>query len=58
MNNLETDYAEDARLRLTAVVYGAVVLAALLIGLYGFFSLLWLAGSAVERAGQTPGLLG
>jgi hypothetical protein len=34
---------------LTAVIYGTVIVAALVIGLYGFFSLLWLAGNALQQ---------
>ena len=37
-------------LGLTAVIYYAVALAALAVGLYGLLSLFWLASSTVERS--------
>lgn len=40
---------ESRALAWTALVYYAVMLAAFLIGLYGFFSLIWLAGDSLSQ---------
>ena len=41
--------AENGALGLIAAIYYAVMLVAFVVGLYGFFSLFWLATSAVAR---------
>jgi hypothetical protein len=40
-----------------ALFYSAVLLVGFVIGLYGFFSLLWMAGSLVERNSHIAGSL-
>lgn len=54
MENTENFYLENRSLRFTAIIYYAVMLAAFVIGLYGFLSLFWMATSALDR---TPQLL-
>ncbi|HLG16801.1 MAG TPA: hypothetical protein VJH03_20210 [Blastocatellia bacterium] len=58
MIDQETTAADDTRLRLTAATYYAVLLAAFVVGIYGFFSLLWLAGEAAQRASYTFPIFG
>lgn len=41
----------------TALVYYAVLLAAFLIGLYGLFSLIWLAGDSLAQNVKMIGLI-
>ncbi len=48
---------EERALGFIAFFYYAVLLAGFVIGLYGFFSLLWMAGSLVERNNQIAGSL-
>jgi hypothetical protein len=48
MNGTKSNSAQGS-LSLAAIVYYAVMLVAMVIGLYGLFSLFWLASSAVER---------
>ena len=50
MKNSERAYPEDKRLQLAAVAYYAVMLVAFAIGLYGCFSLFWLARAEVEHS--------
>ncbi|HXG91523.1 MAG TPA: hypothetical protein VNN73_04040 [Blastocatellia bacterium] len=50
MKELEEIYVEDKGLRAVTVVYFAVLMVAFIIGLYGLFSLFWLATSAAQRA--------
>jgi hypothetical protein len=50
-------FEESRALAWTALVYYAVMLAAFLIGLYGFFTLIWLAGDSVAQNMQAFGFL-
>src|ERR1041385_4020458 len=50
MENLEDIYLEKRSLALAAVVYYLVMLAAFVIGLYGFLSLFWLASNTIQNA--------
>ena len=52
MENTENLYIEDRSLRFTTVIYYAVMLTAMLVGLYGFLSLFWMAASAFEHNTQ------
>jgi hypothetical protein len=52
MENLDEIYLEKRSLALASFVYYVVMLAAFVIGLYGFLSLFWLAASAVEHSAQ------
>ena len=49
--------SEDTKLLFAAAAYYAVVLAAFVIGLYGFFSLVWLASAEVQHSVQVIGSL-
>lgn len=55
MENTQELAAENRSLAWTAVVYYAVLLMAFVIGLYGLFSLIWLAGDSLQ---QNVGVLG
>ena len=55
MRDAEKTQTEGVALGWTAAVYYTVMLVAFVIGLYGFFSLFWLASSAVGRGAQIPG---
>jgi hypothetical protein len=57
MKSSERDYAEDARLRFATVTYYAVMLVVFVIGLYGLFSLFWLASSEIQRNARIVGSL-
>ncbi len=57
MENLENIYTEDRSLGFAAFVYCAVMLVAFVIGLYGLFSLLSLAATAVGQNAQVIGSL-
>ncbi|MEK6322402.1 MAG: hypothetical protein AABN33_12045 [Acidobacteriota bacterium] len=57
MENSERAKPEDKRLRFVAIAYYAVMLVAFAIGLYGCFSLFWLARSEVEHSVQLIGSL-
>ena len=49
---------EEARaLAWTALVYYAVLLAAFLIGLYGLFSLIWMAGDSLAQNVKMIGMI-
>jgi hypothetical protein len=49
---------EEARaLAWTALVYYAVLLAAFLIGLYGLFSLIWMAGDSLAQNVKMIGMV-
>jgi len=52
MENLDEIYLEKRSLALAAFVYYIVMLAAFIIGLYGFLSLFWLASNTVEHNAQ------
>lgn len=51
MKRSEKVTAEDRALGLIAAFYYSIAIAALVVGLYGFFSLFWLATSAFEQTG-------
>lgn len=57
MNSFEGEYREDARLRFATVIYYAVMLAVFVIGLYGLFSLFWLAGAEIQHNARIVGFL-
>ncbi|HJQ71667.1 MAG TPA: hypothetical protein VKA70_22005 [Blastocatellia bacterium] len=49
MDKHNDSLAEERSLGFVAMFYYVVLLAGFAIGLYGFFSLLWMAGSLFER---------
>ena len=49
MDDHNDSLAEERALGIAAIFYYVVLLAGFAIGLYGFFSLLWMAGSLFER---------
>lgn len=55
MDKRSDGLAEERALGFMALFYSAVLLAGFVIGLYGFFSLLWMAGSLVERNSHIAG---
>lgn len=57
MDNSEGEYREDAMLRFATVTYYAVMLVAFVIGLYGLFSLFWLAGAEIQHSARIVGSL-
>ena len=57
MDKRNDSLAEERALGFIALFYYVVLLAGFVIGLYGFFSLLWMAGSLVERNSQIAGSL-
>jgi hypothetical protein len=57
MDKRNESSAEARALGFVAIFYYAVLLAGFAIGLYGFFSLLWMAGSLVERNTHIAGPL-
>jgi hypothetical protein len=57
MKSLEGDYREDIGLRLAAFTYYAVVLAGFVIGMYGLFSLFWLASAEIQHSARIVGFL-
>jgi hypothetical protein len=44
-------YSEDRTLSAAVFVYCGILFAGFVIGLYGLFTLLWLASATAERAG-------
>ena len=50
MQKSEAQMDKKRSIGFVAVVYYAVILLALVIGLYGLFSLLWLSTDAIERS--------
>jgi hypothetical protein len=50
-------FNESRSLAWTALIYYAVMLAAFLIGLYGLFSLVWLAGDSLAQNVKTLGFM-
>ena len=52
MENLDDIYLEKRSLALAAFVYYIIMLAAFIIGLYGFLSLFWLATNTVANNAQ------
>ena len=57
MNSSEGAYREDARLRFAAVSYYALIFVAFVIGLYGLFSLFWLATAEIQHNARIVGSL-
>jgi hypothetical protein len=57
MNRSDGEYREDARLRFATVTYYAVMMAAFVIGMYGLFSLFWLASSEIQHNARIVGFL-
>jgi hypothetical protein len=57
MNSLDNTHPIEKEFKLVVVVYYAVTLAGLVIGLYGLISLLSLATSEVERNAHVLGAL-
>lgn len=57
MENAQELYEENRSLAWTALVYYAVMLMAFVIGLYGLFSLIWLAGDSLQQSVQVLGSL-
>ena len=57
MENAQELYEENRSLAWTALIYYAVILAAFVIGLYGLFSLIWLAGDSLAQNVQAIGSL-
>jgi len=52
MENTENLYLENRSLRFTTLIYYAIMIVALMVGLYGFLSLFWMASSAFEHNTQ------
>jgi hypothetical protein len=50
-------FGEDTGLIFAAAAYYAVMLGAFVVGLYGLFSLIWLANAEVQRSVQVMGSL-
>jgi nitrate reductase NapE component len=57
MDKQKDSLVEERALGFVALCYYAVLLVGFVIGLYGFFSLLWMAGSLVERNNHIAGSL-
>ena len=57
MQNAQELRQERTALDWTSIVYYAVMLIAFLIGLYGLFSLIWLAGDSVSQNAHVLGSL-
>lgn len=57
MENPEHAYTEEIRLRLAAFTYYAVMVVAFVIGLYGLFSLMWLASDEVQHGARLVGCI-
>ena len=55
MNMQKESLVEERALGFVAFFYYAILLAGFVVGLYGFFSLLWMAGSLVERNSHIAG---
>lgn len=49
MDNSERTYVADYKLRFAAAAYSVVMLAAFIVGLYGLFSLFFLASAEVQH---------
>ena len=50
-------YEENRALGLTVLVYYAVMIVAFAIGMYGLFSLIWMAGDSFAQNVQALGLV-
>lgn len=57
MKTSDADYGEDARLGFATFTYYAVMLAVFVIGLYGLFSLFWLASAEIQHNARIVGVL-
>jgi len=57
MKEIEDTYIEERGLHAAAIFYSLVLMAALLVGMYGLFSLFWLATSAAEHSAQALRLI-
>jgi hypothetical protein len=57
MERPKHDSTESHSWRTAALLFYGVMLVALFIGLYGLFSLYWLAAGTFERSGYNPGSL-
>lgn len=55
MENTRELHEEARALAMKVVVYYTIMLAAFLIGLYGLFSLIWLAGESLHQNAQIYG---
>jgi hypothetical protein len=51
--NYFEDRSEDRELSAVAFVYCGILFAGFVIGLYGLFTLLWLASASAQRAGYS-----
>ena len=57
MENTRELYEENRSLAWTALIYYAVMLIAFIIGLYGLFSLIWMAGDSLAQNVKVLGSL-
>jgi hypothetical protein len=57
MQKSNNAFGEDRALRLAVTAYYAVMIVVFVIGLYGFFSLVWLASAEVQHSVQVIGSL-
>lgn len=57
MEKSKDTYREQTSLRFAAVAYHAVMLAGFVIGLYGLFSLFWLASAEIQQSVHIVGSL-
>jgi hypothetical protein len=57
MERLIFDATKGRASRATVILYYGLMLVALVVGLYGLFSLYWLAAGAFERSVYNPGSL-
>jgi hypothetical protein len=57
MEDVKADTLEDKTLGFALVLYSTILLVAFAVGLYGLFSLLWIAGDALEQSARTLGML-
>lgn len=57
MENAQELYEENRSFAWRALIYYLVMLIAFVIGLYGLFSLIWLAGDSLARNVQALGSL-
>jgi hypothetical protein len=55
MERLKHDSTGGRSMRAAVFLYYGVLLVAFVIGLYGLFSLYWLAAGAFERSSYNPG---
>lgn len=55
MQKSNSAFGEDITLRLAVTAYYAVMLVAFAIGLYGLFSLVWLASAELQHSVQVIG---